>query len=74
MSGSPDAFIAAAPDAQASTKAVEPTKRSSKTPISLTVAPDLLSDVDRVAKRLGVSRAAAISMALARFVEAEDSR
>ncbi|MFL9903336.1 hypothetical protein PQR71_35270 [Paraburkholderia fungorum] len=75
-----ETFIAGAPDAkgQGSVSApptpLPPTaKRTSsrKTPISLTVAPALLARVDQAAERLGMSRAAAIALALSRFVDAE---
>jgi hypothetical protein len=40
----------------------------------LTIAPALLVRVDNAAERLGLSRAAAIALALSRFVDGEDAR
>ena len=56
-------FIAAAPDAQ---KGI---KKGRRLQISLTIAPALLDKVDRLAEKLGQSRAALINMAIYRAVE-----
>lgn len=48
--------------------------RPRKTPISLTIDPELLEALDTVAARLGLSRAAAISYGLSKFVESEQER
>jgi metal-responsive CopG/Arc/MetJ family transcriptional regulator len=45
-----------------------------KQAISLTIPPALLVRVDEAAGRLGLSRAAAIALALSRFVDGEDAR
>jgi predicted transcriptional regulator len=39
--------------------------------VSLTLAPDLLRQVDELAKRMGQSRAATINLAIYRLLEAE---
>lgn len=44
---------------------------SRKRPISLTIKPTLLSELDQAAKGLGISRAAAVSLAVSRFVASE---
>ena len=64
-----DKFIGRAPDA-ASREAGEPVKRRKET-ISLGVDPMLLTRVDALATRHGISRAAAISLAMTRLVETE---
>jgi hypothetical protein len=83
------AFISKAPDAKeqgaapapASAPAAAPARSPAaapastrKQPISLTIAPALLARVDEAAVRLGLSRAAAVALALSRFVEAEGAR
>ncbi len=42
-----------------------------KKPISLTVEPKLLAELDRVARSLGISRASAFSLAISRFIAQE---
>jgi hypothetical protein len=83
-----DTFISGAPDAKgqgaapapavspAPTRApaATPAASSRKQAISLTIAPALLARVDNAAERLGLSRAAAIALALSRFVDGEDAR
>ena len=61
-----DEFIARAPDAEHG-KAHETVKRR-KVMISLGVDPVLLAGIDSSADRLGLSRAAAISLAISQFV------
>ncbi len=61
-----DGFIAGAPDA--GRKGV---MKGKKEQITLTLAPDLLTKVDALAKRMGQSRAAVINLAIFRLVEAE---
>lgn len=56
-------FIAAAPDAPRGVK------KGRRLQISLTIAPALLDKVDRLAAKLGQSRAALINMAIYRAVE-----
>lgn len=58
-------FIEQAPDAVPSKKGV---KKGNKEQISLTIAPELLVQVDALAKELGQSRAAVINMALYQMV------
>ncbi|OJA43665.1 hypothetical protein BGV68_33545 [Burkholderia ubonensis] len=71
-----DQFIGGAPDAAASESSSQvgparaPARRKKET-ISLGIDPALLARVDAVADCLGVSRAAAIAMAVARFADAE---
>ena len=61
-----DTFISGAPDA---TPTVAGVKKGNKRQISLTIAPDLLAKVDRLAAELGQSRAAVINMSIHRTVE-----
>ena len=63
-----DAFIGAAPDAVR--KGV---MRGRKEQITLTISPDLLARVDRMAARMGQSRAALINLFIYRGVEGEPS-
>lgn len=64
-----EAFVAGAPDAQP-TKPAPPTSydkgvpKGRKRQISLTIAPELLRQVDEQAKKVGIGRAAFISMAI----------
>lgn len=53
-----DAFIAAAPDAQR-------TRRGRKVQITITIDPEMLNTIDRIASQVGISRASLINMALA---------
>lgn len=67
-------FIEGAPDAGAMDgRGDEPVTaiRQKKETISLGIDPTLLARVDAVAARMGVSRAAAVAMAVSRFVDAE---
>lgn len=74
-----EAFIAAAPDAApqavaapAARAPIEPRPNSGrKKPISLTIEPALLAELDQAAAGLGISRAAAFSLAVSRFVASE---
>ena len=63
-------FIDRAPDAGKGV-ASEPVKRRKET-ISLGLDPMLLEKTDRLANRLGLSRAGAIALALARLLELEE--
>lgn len=62
-------FIGRAPDAGKDEGTVP--VRHRKATISLGVDPKLLTRIDALAARLGISRAAAIAMAMARLTEAE---
>jgi len=64
----PDAFIGAAPDAPR-----RGVIRGRKEQITLTISPELLARVDRMAKRMGQSRAALINLFIYRGVEGEPS-
>lgn len=66
---SADDFIAGAPDA-AHEQAAEPA-RPRKQVISLGVDGQLLRRIDERAAKLGLSRAAAINLAMARLIDAE---
>jgi nucleoid-associated protein YgaU len=82
-----DAFIQGAPDAAQATAAApaaavakpaapiaEPApKASRKQGISVTIQPALLAQLDDTANRMGLSRAAAISLAVSRLVASEGS-
>jgi hypothetical protein len=71
-----DQFIGSAPDSAApdqstGTIPARTQVRQKKETISLGITPTLLARVDAVAARLGISRAAAIAMAVSRFVQGE---
>jgi hypothetical protein len=72
------AFMSGAPDGKGSGEVVQVQQRTAgpgkgrKKLISVTVAPALLARIDQCADRLGVSRAAAISLAMTRFADAEE--
>lgn len=79
-------FISGAPDATRTPAAVpvpesaaKPAKvdvplasGGRKKPISLTIEPHILAQLDRVAANLGISRASAFSLAVSRFVAQEN--
>lgn len=71
--GSEEAFIQAAPDAQAKeTSSYEKgIKKGNKRQISLTIAPELLQRVDELAQRTGQSRAGVINLAIYQALEGE---
>lgn len=60
----PEQFISGAPDA---TKA-RGVRKGNRLQISLTIAPELLTQVDAMASKMGQSRAAVINMAIYRTV------
>lgn len=62
-------IIGKAPDAGAPKRVA-----GKKQQISLTIEPTLLEQLDEVAGSLGVSRAAAFSLAVSRFVQQEKNR
>jgi hypothetical protein len=78
-----DAFIAAAPDSlppavskiqpgpPAALSDVPRELRKRKEPITVTVSPDILVQFDRIAASLGLSRAAALGLAMTRFIALE---
>jgi len=61
-----DDFITGAPDGTAKVAGV---KKGNKRQISLTITPELLAKVDRLAAELGQSRASVINMSIHRTVE-----
>ncbi|NMG17714.1 CopG family transcriptional regulator [Aromatoleum bremense] len=63
-----DAFISGAPDAAPKLRGV---KKGNRQQISLTIAPALLMKLDKLAEAHGLTRSAAISMAIHRAIEAE---
>jgi hypothetical protein len=65
------AFIGSAPDAAAAASVAVPRRGSTlqKTQISLKLAPELLARLDVVARANGLSRASAINVAVARYIE-----
>ena len=63
----PDSFVDGAPDA----KPKGGYRRGKRRQISLTVEDQLLEDMDRLASRYGISRAAAIALACRRLVDQE---
>ena len=64
-----DRFIEGAPDAPARPGVVRGQRRQ----ITLTIAPELLAQVDVIAQRMGQSRAAFINMAIYRAIQSEDA-
>jgi len=68
---SAEAFIAAAPDAAAAVAAPQPkyVKKGNKLQITLTISQPLLERVDKLAKKLGQSRAAVINLAIYQGLE-----
>lgn len=74
-----DRFIAAAPDAGSSSPVqpaaqlpAVPAPRGRKTPISLTLSPQLLAELDKKRAALGgMSRPALISLAVSKFLAQE---
>lgn len=63
-----DAFIAGAPDSAGAAKTAKPPKQN-KVQISLTIDPELLQMMDEKGDSVGMSRAAAISLACRQFIE-----
>lgn len=63
-----DKFISGAPDADATAnqEEVKGVMRGNKRQISLTLSPEMLPKIDQAADALGISRAAWISMTIAR--------
>lgn len=69
--GAPEPAPVAA-DPAAARAPIEPkTSGGRKKPISLTIEPTLLVELDQTAAGLGISRAAAFSLAVSRFVASE---
>lgn len=65
-----DAFIAAAPDASAAApEKPRRVRKGKKVQISLTIAEPLLEQVDDLAQRLSLSRAAVINLAISQGME-----
>lgn len=76
IAGAPDggrapAAAAPAPQAPAAAAALVP-KGGRKKPISLTIDANVLAALDAKAGSLGISRAAAFSLAVSRFIAAEE--
>jgi hypothetical protein len=71
---SQDKFISGAPDAEAVPKQVEVkgVMRGNKRQISLTLSPGMLPKIDQAADELGISRAAWISMTIARALKSDN--
>lgn len=74
-----EAIIGKAPDAPAvapekEKKPRKPKVKREKTQISLTIEPSLLKQIDDYAAGLGLSRAAAFTMAVMRLLQDEKSR
>lgn len=77
-----DKFVQAAPDAGSTARAPAPAAAvlpadliaagGRKKPISLTMDPKILAQLDVKAAELGLSRAAAFALAVSRFIAAED--
>ena len=71
-----DAFMSGAPDAGASTNKVIPYEKGitkgKKRQVSITIAGDLLRQVDEQAEAMGTGRSAFISMALYKALKAYD--
>lgn len=80
IQGAPDGGRAAAAPAApveptapapATRSAVEPAEKKRKEVISLGIHPDLLADMDKIAGRLSITRAAAFALACSRFIAEE---
>jgi hypothetical protein len=78
ISGAPDAtrgapsVPASAPAPAANRSATgDFLKSGNKRQISLTIEPNMLADLDQAAANLGISRASAFSLAVARFIAQE---
>lgn len=67
LAGAPDSKLGAAP----APAALVP-KGGRKKPISLTIDANVLAALDQKAAALGISRAAAFSLAVSRFIAAEE--
>lgn len=77
-----DKFVQGAPDAASTAPAPMPAAAAlpadliaaggRKKPISLTIDPKILAQLDNKAAKLGLSRAAAFALAVSRFIAAED--
>lgn len=59
-----ETFINAAPDGGTAVK-----NRNRKQQISLTISPDMLEKVDKLADKLGQSRASVINLAISQLIE-----
>ncbi len=71
-----DKLISGAPNTKAKSKQdeVKGVMRGNKRQISLTLSPGMLPQIDQAADELGISRAAWISMTIARALKNENSR
>lgn len=69
-----DKFISGAPDSEAAPKqaGITGVMRGNKRQISLTLSPGMLPQIDQAADELGISRAAWISMTIARALKADN--
>lgn len=70
-----DKFISGAPDAATSSENpdVKGVMRGNKRQISLTLSPGMLPQIDQAASELGISRAAWISMTIAKALKRGDA-
>ena len=70
-----DKFISGAPDAEAASELVEVkgVMRGNKRQISLTLSPGMLPQIDQAADDLGISRAAWISMTIAKALKSDNT-
>jgi hypothetical protein len=62
-------FINRAPDAAATAPKATAPARKNKVQIAITIHPDLLAAIDTLARKKGLSRAGAISLACSELVE-----
>ena len=67
-----DEFIGGAPDAEAET--VIPGRRRAKTQITVTIDPDLIARIDNLARRMGQTRSAMVSLLAFEALQARGRR
>ena len=65
-----ESFIAGAPDAQ---ERVAGIAKGNKRQISLTISPDLLRGIDRMARQMGQTRAGLINMAIFQLLKRSEA-
>jgi hypothetical protein len=68
---SADLFIQAAPDASESTPMLRGVRVGNQRQITVAMPPELLDRIDAAAKKLAITRASFIKMAVSRAIEAE---
>lgn len=67
-SGAADQYISKAPDSSAKAVAQIPEVAQNKKPITITFDPTLLAQLDAAARRIGISRSAALAVAVSKWL------